>query len=78
MLVVWLAGLLYFKFNLYFRNLSMKPELKRKERGKIGRRNAGDERTNQANIEYLLAENFSGETSTSEIIHLLGEHIFSQ
>lgn len=78
MLILWLAGLLYFKFNLYSINLSMNPELKRKERGKRGRRKAGDERTNQADIEYLLAENFSGETSTSEIIHLLGENILSQ
>lgn len=32
MLVVWFVGFLYFKFNFYFRNLSMKLELKRKER----------------------------------------------
>lgn len=56
----------------------MNPELKRKERGKRERRKAGEERTNQADIEYLLAESFCGETSTSESIHLLGERILSQ
>lgn len=56
----------------------MKPELKEKERGKTGSRRAGDERTNRSHIEFLLAENLSGETSTSETKHLLGEHVLSQ